>query len=159
MKLNFNSTRNRKNYIHVDLRTLLPSPSRMCSHTIHVWYIDLQFLVISMGSIRVGKYTTKLVPWDWSCGFFLTKQGSLYYQPKERVLLRRNPSRLPYICLVWFPPKWVPFNDPSQIHHPKPSLWGFNPHWRIPRIHHSHKGSTVLPRRALLVGTHLLAQR
>ena len=23
-----------------------------------------------------------------------------------------NPSKLPYICIVWFPPIWVPFNNP-----------------------------------------------
>ena len=23
-----------------------------------------------------------------------------------------NPTKSPYICILWFPPKWVPFNDP-----------------------------------------------
>ena len=30
-----------------------------------------------------------------------------------------NPSKWPWNCIVWSPPKWVPFNDPWMIWSPK----------------------------------------
>ena len=56
----------------------------------------------------------------------LVDQGSLYYQPKQCIVKKGNPSKLPWISIVWFPvsiPGSVWFDDVDG--HSPQGLWLF----------------------------------
>ena len=56
-------------------------------------------------------------------------QGSLYYQTKQGTVKQKSLKITMNLLLAWYPPKWVPFNDPCLL--PPPSrlskaYWSLN---------------------------------
>ncbi len=75
----------------------------------------------------------------------VVQQRSLYSQPQQ-CTIKGNASNLPYICIKFDPPKWVPFHDPCAkqdvLENTVKQLHQF-PSWTIAvQLHGAKNGST-----------------